>query len=55
MRYQIIALEYKADCMIPVGIPVSVFILFGRNAVDNQITGIVSVKTADNVQHSGFA
>ena len=51
MRDQVVGLKYKTDRMVSVCVPVSVFVVFGRSSVDDQITGGVLVETADNVQH----
>ena len=50
MRNQIITLKYKTNGMIPIGIPVSVFIFFRGNPVDDQITTIVTVQSTDDVK-----
>ena len=50
MWNQIITLKYKTNCMIPIGIPVSVFIFFRRNPVDDQITTIVPIQSTDDVK-----
>ncbi len=55
MGNQVVALEYKAHRMIPVGIPVPVMILFCGFAVDNQVTGGIVVKTADDIQKGRLA
>ena len=50
MWNQIITLKYKTNGMIPIGIPVSVFIFFRGNPVDDQITTIVTVQSTDDVK-----
>ena len=50
VRDQIVALEHKTDCMVPVGIPVPVFVLSRGDTVDNQISAVIAVQTADNIQ-----
>lgn len=50
MRDQVVALEDKADRVVPVGIPVAVLILFRGNAVDDQIAAVVAVEAADDIQ-----
>ena len=52
---QIIALEHKADGMVSVRIPVPVGILPGGDPIDDQITAVVAVQTADHIQHCGLA
>ena len=55
MRDQVVALEDKADRVVPVGIPVAVLILFRGNAVDDQIAAVVAVEAADDVEQRGLA
>ena len=49
MGNQIVALKHKSDRMVAVGIPVPVLVLFGGDAVDDEITAVIPVKTPDNV------
>ena len=51
MRDQVIRLENETDRMVTVCIPVSVLVILGGSSINDQITGGVLVKTADNVQH----
>ncbi len=55
MRDQIVTLKNKPDGMVSVGIPVTVLVLSGRHPVDNKVSAVVTVKSADNVQHRRFA
>ena len=55
VRNQVIALEHKADGMIPVGIPVTVLKIPCGTSVDHQIAAGIPVQTADNIQHCGLA
>ena len=55
MRYKVIALEYETDGVVPVGVPVGILVLLGTDAVDEQITAGILVKTAQNVEHGGLA
>ncbi len=55
MGDEMVTLKHKADGVVAVGIPVSVLILFGRDAVDDQIAGIVTVQAADDIQKGGFS
>ena len=55
VRNEIVALEYKADRVVAVGVPVAVGIFFGRNAVDDQIAAVVAIQAADDVQQRGLA
>lgn len=41
--------------VIPVGIPVPVFIFFGGDSIDDQIAAVVTVQTAYDIQKGGFA
>ena len=50
MRNQIVALKNEADRMIPVGIPIGITIVLGRNAVDPQISRCITVESADDIQ-----
>ena len=50
VRDQVIALEHKADRMVPVGIPVPVLIFFRRNTIDDQIAAVITVQSPDDVQ-----
>ena len=52
---KVVALEHKADGVVAVGVPVAVGVLFGGDAVDDQIAAVISVQTADNVQQGSFA
>ena len=55
MRNEVIALEHKADAVVAVGIPIAVAEVLGRDAVNQQVARIKVVKSADNVEHRGFA
>ena len=50
MRDQVIALEHKADRMVAVGVPVPVIIFPCRDSVYDQISVVIAIKTADNIQ-----
>ena len=52
---EVITLEHEANGVVPVGIPVTVFVLLGRDAIDDQIAGIVTVQAADDIQKGGFS
>ena len=54
MRNEVIALEHKADAVVAVGIPIAIVKVFGRNTVDQQVTGIEMIESTDNVEHRGF-
>ena len=55
MGNQIIALEHKTDGMVPVGIPVPVGVFFCGDSVNNQISAVILIQTADHVQQGGFS
>ena len=46
---QVVALEYEADGVVPVGVPIPILKVFGGFAPDEQISGGVVVQTADDV------
>ena len=54
MRNEIITLENESYRMVPISIPVSVFILFGRGSVDDKVTFIITIQTSDNIQQGRF-
>ena len=55
MGDQVIGLKHESNGMVPVRIPVLVFIIFGRNFVDDQISAVVLIQTADNVEQCCFS
>ena len=55
MGNEIVALEHETDGVVAIGVPIAAFVLFGGNAVDHQIAGIIVVKSADDVEQCGFA
>ena len=55
MGNQVVALEHKADSMVSVSVPVTVFIFSRGNTVDNQLPGVVTVKTAYHIQKCSFS
>ena len=50
VRYQIVALKYKSNGVIAVGIPIPIRILFCGNSIDDQIAAVIAVQPADHVQ-----
>ena len=52
---EVVALEHKADGVVAVGVPVAVGVLFGGDAVDDEVAAVVPVQTADDVQQGGLA
>ena len=55
MGDQVITLEYEADRVISIGVPVAVFEILGGASVDNEVTLGVLIQPADNVQHGSLA
>ena len=51
---QIIALKHKANGMVTIGVPIPVGIFLGGNAVDNQITAVVAIQTANDIEQRGL-
>ena len=47
---QIVTLENETDGMVAVRIPVPICIFLGRNTVDDQITAVIPVQTANDIQ-----
>ena len=54
MRNEVIALENKADAVVAIGIPIAIAKVLGRDAVDQQVTRIKVIQSADNVEHRSF-
>ena len=54
MRNEVIALEHKADAVVTIGVPIAVTEVLGRDAVNQQVTRIKVIQSADNVEHRGF-
>ena len=52
---KVIALEHETNGVVAVGVPVAVGVLLGGDAVDDQVTAIIAVKAADDVEQCGFA
>ena len=55
MRDQVVGLKNEADGVIAVTVPVAVFVLSCGDAVYNQISAVVLVQTADDVEHGTLA
>ena len=55
MGDQVIALEHETNGVVAVGVPVAVGVLLGGDAVDDQVTAIIAVKAANDVEQCGFA
>ena len=55
MGNQIVALEHKTNGVVAVGVPVAVGVLFGGDAVDDEVAAVVAVQAADDVQQRGLA
>ena len=54
VRDEVIALEHKANGVVAIRVPVAVGIFLGGDAVDDQITAVVAVQTANDVQQGGL-
>ena len=52
---KVVALEHKADGVVAVGVPVAVGVLFGGDAVDDELAVVVAVEAADDVEQRGLA
>ena len=55
VRNQVITLKNETYRMVPVGVPVSVCITAGGNAIDYQIAAVVAVQPAYHIQQCCFA
>ena len=55
MRDEVVALEHEADGVVAVGVPVAVGVLFGGDAVDDEVAAVIAVQAADDVQQRGLA
>ena len=54
MGDQIVALEHETDGVVSVRVPVPVGVFLRGNTVDDQITAIVAVQTADDIEQRGL-
>ncbi|MPM29148.1 hypothetical protein SDC9_75688 [bioreactor metagenome] len=52
---QVVALEDKSDPVVAIGIPVTILVLLCRDAVDDQVAGVVVIQTSDDVEHRRLA
>jgi hypothetical protein len=55
MGDQVVALEDKADGVVPVVVPIGILVVTGGDTVDDQIAFCVSVQSTDDVEHGGLA
>ena len=55
VRDQIITLKHKADGMVPVGIPVPVPVFLCRCAVNDQISFVIAVQSANDIEECGLS
>ena len=55
VRDKVVALEHEADGVVAVGVPIPVVIFPGGDAVDDQISAVIAVKAADDIQQRRFA
>ena len=49
MRDQIITLKHKTDRVIPIRIPVPVFVFLRRNPVYDQVSAVIPVQSSDDI------
>ena len=52
---QVIGLKDETDRVIAVGVPIAVLVFLGRNAVDDQIAGVIAVQPSYDVEEGGLA
>ena len=52
---EVVALEHEADAVVAVGVPILIFILFGGDAVDDEVARVVVVEAAHDVEQRGLA
>ena len=55
MGDQVVGLEDETDRVIAVGVPVAVLVFLGRNAVNDQIAGVIAVQPSYNVEEGSLA
>ena len=55
MHDQVVALKDKADCVVPIRVPVPVPVFFCRYAVDNEIAAVIAVESADDIEQRRLA
>ena len=55
MGNEVVCLEDEADAIISVGVPVPIAVLFGGDAIDEQVARIVMVEASDDIEHGRFA
>ena len=55
MGDEVVALEHESDAVVAIGVPVAIFVLLGRDAIDDEVARIVVVEASDDVEHGGFA
>ena len=55
MGNQVVALEHKADGMVPIGVPVPITEFLGGFSVDDEVAGGIAIQTADDVQQRGLS
>ena len=52
---KVVGLEHEADAVVAICVPIAVFVLACGHAVDEQVSVVVMVKAADDVEHGGLA
>ncbi|MNW57054.1 hypothetical protein D3C74_348260 [compost metagenome] len=54
MRNQVVTLKNKTHTIVTVCVPVTVFEVLRRLSVNNQLSAIILIKSADDIQQRGF-
>ena len=55
VRDKVIGLEHEADAVVAIRVPIAIFVFACGHAVDEQVSAVVVVKAADDVEHGGLA
>ena len=55
VRDKVVGLEHEADAVVAVRVPIAVLVLACGHTVDEQVSVVVMVKAADDVEHGGLA
>ena len=52
---KVVGLEHEADAVVAICVPIAIFVLACGHAVDEQVSVVVMIKAADDVEHGGLA
>ena len=52
---KVVALKNEADGVVAVGVPIAVGVFLCGNTVYNEVTAVVAVKSADNIEQGCFS